>query len=426
VNKNLTSSVLLIAILFCGLVLGCPLRVGTVYASTEVRGIIDSNTTWRKADSPFTLTGPILVDKGVTLVVEAGVTVDLTGYYIRVDGTLFARGSVSDKIYFSGGGSEPPNWSIMFTATSADWSEQGGSGCVLENVVLDSAHTGVSIEDAAPRIYGNVITAYYAVDVFRGSPVISHNVINGAIGVHYASPTITGNNITGSISAGASLGQTVISNNTIVGGEQNKDASGIVCSNAYVHDNVVYGFATAGITAETSWGHDAVIEKNLIAYNSAGINVSQNAGPVIRYNTIINNSVGIEIQSFSSPTIVYNTILDNAEYGILSETWADIGASNNWWGKNTTGIEQAIFVFEDDFNLGTVGFLPFSTAPSPLAPSVASVPMPIPVPTPTGAPTDTSTSVGSLRDLEVAILVFLVVIAGLLVVTIFLLFKKAR
>jgi parallel beta-helix repeat protein len=430
VNKNLLLSALVLAILVCGLVLGCPLVFGMVQASAEVRGIIDSNTTWSKADSPFTLTGPILVDEGVTLVVEAGVTVDLNGYYIRVDGTLFARGSISDNIHFSGGGSEPPNWSIMFTENSTSWNEQGGSGCVLENVVIDSAHTGISIKDVTPKINNNSISAYYAIDVFGGLPVISNNVIKGAIGVHYASPTIRGNTITGSISAGLSLGQTVISNNIVVGGEQNKNASGIVCANAYVSGNIIYGFATSGITTETMWGHDAVIEENLIMFNSVGINISRSAEPDIRYNTVANNSVGIEINDASSPIIIYNNIQDNIEYSVyLLESSVAVDAADNWWGTTDYyAVRASIFDFNDDFNLGEVSFTPVLTASEPKVPSTASAPAPTPTPAPTrtGSPTDTSALVASLRDLEIAILALLLVIAGLLVVTIYILFKKNR
>ena len=45
-----------------------------VYA-TDVSGNISSNTTWSLANSPYIVTGHILVPSGVTLTIEAGVTV---------------------------------------------------------------------------------------------------------------------------------------------------------------------------------------------------------------------------------------------------------------------------------------------------------------------------------------------------------------
>ena len=423
-NKKLLSSTLLI-ILIGGFGLGCALRFGTVHASTEVTGVINSATAWHKVDSPINLTGPVLVAENVTLTVEAGVTVNLNGYYIRVDGTLCARGKVSDKIYFSEGSSEPPNWSLMFTSLSTSWDEADGSGCVIENVVINSTHAGVSIENAAPRIDSSVISGYYAIDVSGGSPVISNSTINGEVGVHGASAIIVDNNITGRVLATVSVDPVVISNNTIVNWGRNVNVSGIVCSNAHVYGNVVYGFPLAGITVESTWGSNATIERNLVMYNSVGINVSRRASPRIQYNTVANNSVGIEVNQTCSPKINYNNIMDNSQNSIyLSVGSNDIDAANNWWGtKDIAAINQSIFDFEDDFNLGTVAFMPFLTAPHPDAPSVASAPEPTPTPPPAVSSPEPSTT-SSPRILELAIFALLVVIAGLLVVTIFLLLRR--
>ena len=62
-----------------------------VYADTEISRIISSNTTWTKAGSPYSLTGNLLVDNGVTLTIEAGVIINLNSFYITVNGTLQAR-----------------------------------------------------------------------------------------------------------------------------------------------------------------------------------------------------------------------------------------------------------------------------------------------------------------------------------------------
>ncbi len=427
-NKKLLSSSLLV-LLICGFVLVCSLRFDVVGASTEVTGIIDSDVVWRKVDSPFNLTGPILVDEDVTLTVEAGVTVGLNGYYIRVDGTLRARGSMFDKIYFIDGSSEPPNYAITFAENSTSWDELDGSGCVLEYVVIDSVHAGISMEDVSPRVDNNFINAYYAVDVIGGSPVISNNIINGEIGVHEASPIIMGNTITGSISAAASSGETLILNNTIIAGERNKDMPGIICSYAHVEGNVIYGFEAGGIVAESRWNRDLVIEENLIVFNSVGINISRSASPGIRYNTIANNSVGIEINAFSSPTLYYNNIQDNVEYSIyLSEASEDVDADDNWWGTTDYyAIRESIFDFEDDFNLGEVAVLPFLSKPASTAPSIASAPEPplTPTPTPSASPINAPTS-PSLQTLEIAIVILLIIVAALLIVTIYLLLKKGR
>ena len=72
-----------------------------IYA-TDVSGTISSNSTWSLANSPYVVTGNILVNSGVTLTIEAGVTVKFDGsYYFYVDGTLIARGSSGNLITFT-------------------------------------------------------------------------------------------------------------------------------------------------------------------------------------------------------------------------------------------------------------------------------------------------------------------------------------
>jgi hypothetical protein len=392
VNK-LLSSTLLLTILIGSFALVGTARFCTVKAATSVTGIITSDTTWTKINSPYNLTGPILVNNGVTLTIEAGATVNLNSYYIRVAGTLHAQGSSADKIYFNGG-SNIPNYSIDFTESSTSWNERTGSGCIIENAVINSIHTGIFIENVAPKINNNYINAFYAIDVSQASPVISNNIINGAIGVHTASPTITGNTITGRIEIGERYGgMTVISNNKVIGGGLDVNSFGIVCGDAYIYGNVIYGFTVAGIVTSDN----ATIEKNLIMYNPTGIKIDSRyywviANPTIRYNTITNNSVGIEMN-----------IAEN------------IDATNNWWGTtDTQAIEQSIHDFEDDFNLGKVTFVPFLTAPNPEAPEIPTpTPSPIPSPEPTPTPSQGPQQTQQFEAIVGAAIVVTVLGAGL-------------
>ncbi len=108
-NKSMRMKFLTVMVM-AGFVL-VTVKVNIAPASTNIIGIIASDTTFTKAHSPYDLKGPVAVNHGTTLTVELGATVNLNGYYIQVNGTLVARGTDNDKLYFNQG-------SIIFTSVS--------------------------------------------------------------------------------------------------------------------------------------------------------------------------------------------------------------------------------------------------------------------------------------------------------------------
>ncbi len=340
----------LIAIMVGGLALAGTANFGTVQASTDVIGIISADTTWTKANSPYNLTGPVAVDDGVTLTVEPGVTVNLRGYYIRVNGTLIARGSSSSQIHFNGG-------AIEFRESSSSWNEQTLSGSIIENAILSS---GISIGNASPKINNNTITE--SIGIGGGSPIISKNTIIAITGSDWLGRPVYD-----------SIGIYLVEKNT-----------------AYISDNRISGsFDEAAIKIE---GGSPTIERNLISndygyggddHHQAGILIGRNTSPLIQKNTIAKNAIGIYVYGNSFPTIIYNNIQDNSNYNIYlgSGAQSNINATYNWWGTNEVPkIKQEIYDFEDDFNLGTVTFVPFLTAPNPAAMPDPNAPIPTPTP----------------------------------------------
>lgn len=302
-------------------------------ASTEVTGIIASDITWTKANSPYALTGPVGVRSGVTLTIEPGVTVHTYGHYIEVNGTLIARGSSSDPINFGGG-------EIRYTESSSDWNEQTSSGCIIENLISNtiiyisdaspkinnSSVYGISINSGSPIITNNDInnwmnfanlgiTGVIGISVYGGSPLISNNNITGII-VGWGSPVISNNNITrGSNNDNYAViniygGSPVISNNNIASGTYSWSSglysgsqvySGIVAEdgNVFIHNNLIYD-CTLGIVADSG-----IIEGNLI-FNHTGVGIQIHSGD-IRNNTINNVSVGVKLtRSPSQTTVILN------------------------------------------------------------------------------------------------------------------------
>ncbi|MCW4034736.1 MAG: right-handed parallel beta-helix repeat-containing protein [Candidatus Bathyarchaeota archaeon] len=373
---NQYSRLSLVAILVSCLVLVCIANFGVVHASTDVTGIISSDTTWTKADSPYSLTGPILVKNGVTLTVEPGVTVYLNDHYILVNGTLAARGTSTDKIYFEISDSQVYylGHGIEFTSFSSNWDEQTGSGCVIENAVVN---TTLSISNS-PRISNNIINERIQV-IGEPSVVISNNTITDRILVSSQSTVeISNNNVISQKDYTTTIdvtgGSVVIANNNItsIGNVGNIGISIQGEDHVYVCDNIISGFRSRGILAAGR----STIERNSIFGNTYGIVIGKGVSLtdmvvgeyseiIIRNNTLKDNSKGIYGPT-TATTIVYNNIHNNTVYNIGLRRSSNVTVANNWWGTtDTQTINQTMFDFKKDFNLGTVNFIPFLAEPNP-------------------------------------------------------------
>jgi parallel beta-helix repeat protein len=358
----------LTVIIVSGLTLVGTGNLGIVHASTEVTGIITSDTTWTEANSPYVFTGPVGVAAGVTLRIEPGVTVNFGTYYLVVNGTLFARGSTTKNIFFTPYSSE---WDysnrISFMPDSNGWNEQTGSGSIIENAVFDSVSVGINA--ASPKINNNTFSGGYrdkkAIAVSEGSssPIISNNIIDGA------------------------------------GSDSSVFSGGIGCGgNAFVTGNLVFGWDTYAISID---GGSPIVEGNVVTNNKDGFRIDwSRSSPIIRNNTIAKNSGGIKLLNGPWSVIVNNNIYDNTNYNLYLHTdntignpEHDVNATYNWWGTTDTSlIDQSIRDYKDDFNLGSVTFTPFLTAPNPEAPAIpTSIPTPQPTPTQAPSPTESPT-----------------------------------
>ena len=367
-TKKSFSCVFLVLVLVCVFSLSSSVQVGVVYASTEVTGILSSDTWWTKSGSPYRLTGPILVDNGVTLIIEPGASVDLNGHYIRVDGTLHAVGSSNDRIQIYG--SDDSYQKIEFTESSNGWNTTTETGCIIENVVLNSIII-FGISDVYPKINNNAINGG-GIDC---SAIISNNYIvagrytrlidlrgNGVV----TGNTIIYNNTGSAISGGIGGHETVISNNTLTG----FDFTGTGISGGdQVYGNVVTGFST-GIHA--SYSH---VKNNLVVNNTYGIKTTDLNW--IYNNTVANNTVGIFLdESEGTVYLKFNNLMNNTEYNVkATSSCFAVNATLNWWGTtDTQAINQTIFDFKNDFTVCTVNFIPFLTEPNPQAPEVPEFP----------------------------------------------------
>lgn len=374
----------------------------TAKASNSENGIINSDTTWSQTGSSYTLTGPVAVNRGVTLTIEPGTHVDLNSYYIQVNGTLIAKGTASNLISFAGG-------SIAFTSLSKSWDERTGTGSIIQYAnfsqvtdqygnFLNSA--AVTIDNASPKITDD--SCPY-ITVNGGSPIISENTGNADLEIDGGTAQVTNNDIWVLTINGASpliahnnigyglylnnlpglegpRGSPVIFGNNIefIGREApspvvtlcSQDMP-VVCDNnitglmqPYGQDQ--WGRQTGGET--TAYGimveGNAFISNNIISgCTKAGIIISASNFAGIPNVTIQNNTIakGIAITSLVKASVNFNNLQGGVTLSQASSS--DVNATYNWWGTNDqAAISNLIYDNKNDFNLGKVSYNPFLMA----------------------------------------------------------------
>jgi hypothetical protein len=282
----------------------------------------------------------VAISSGVTLTVEAGVTADLNGYYIQVNGTLVARGNSNDQIHFDGG-------QITFTSVSNGWNEQTGSGSIIENTVLTGE---IRIMGVSPKITRSSLNEIY---ISEGSSTISYNTVTGKITVAGGSPSISNNDITnaspGSLAVGAggspviahnninsrimvSSGSPIISNNKIADGIHADSSGGqiIISSNEITMRAPFRAIYVQGIHAE-------ILNNKITGNAGGGINVFGSLSSAsISDNTISSCSSGIDVNAGGTTTILRNLIFNN-EIGISFE--GNVTVQDNTVTANSVGIQ---------------------------------------------------------------------------------------
>jgi parallel beta-helix repeat protein len=321
----------LILILLSGLTSVGTLAFGVAQSPEILSGTISSDTTLTKANSPYNLTGPLLINNGVTLTIEPATTINLNNFTIEVNGTLNAKGDSYNKIHFNSG-------TIGFTKFSPNWNESAGKGNIIENAKINASSIAIIIGDTSPKInnnsiVGSILTAGSDNITSSSAPIISNNTIvksgYGLVLQVDTSPIIANNTIKGSIRTGA--GSTIISGNYIEGSIESNGEHDYIAENTLCGPGNGYGIRT-GFT---------LIEHNLIADYEDAILFWIAGFPIIRNNTIVNNTNGISILGYIrgsySPQIYWNNIFNNSEYNINLSIYEaipseDINATYNWWG----------------------------------------------------------------------------------------------
>ncbi len=415
IDNGITVFIILILSISSLMVIFATIPFGKAQSGTTVSStIIKEDTTWTKANSPYTLAGRVGIAKGVTLTILSGVKVNLGLFTLEVNGTLIAQGAPNDRITLNSGGQ---SINLLYNNPT----------CKIENAILNqtSINGASSYSNASITINNCSIEGNAAINVW-GSTRISNSYITGAVLLRGASAISGSTFLNGIDIAGGSIGTSfrgtyAVSGNNITN-QEGRNVLNVGNSETEVAgtitNNIIRGGSVAGICqADGFLSMSATIEKNLIINNQIGILTRNNDDDsTIQNNTIANSKVGISNPT-SLQTITGNNIQGNSQYNIQAgQTTAT--AKNNWWGTtDQQAISQTIYDSNDDFDLGTVNFVPFLTEPNPQAPSINTQ-----IQTPT--PSSPNTPYPSPTVPELSLLVVIPLIAGIFSIAVILRYRK--
>jgi hypothetical protein len=306
-------------------------------AQTNVSGVITASTAWSLYGEPYIVVGNTLVQEGVTLTIEPGVTVKFENdMALQIDGELIAIGTEDNRITFTSanGNPLPDDWmSITFSNTSTDAVfEAGGNwvgGCILENCIVEYAGAGdyttgaVTIDNCLPYIHLCIIRNNHASG-------ISANNLPGQL-------LIRGNTITGNTSPtgggiSAWTGNVIISGNILTNNtaESSYGGGGIFCyaNVSEITNNLIAGNTSIGYGAGGGGGGiyiregNSTITKNIIRDNVLNSLYSEGeGGGILSYlsnTTIRNNEITQNIGGNGGGIFGGNVITGNCICGNLA------------------------------------------------------------------------------------------------------------
>jgi VCBS repeat-containing protein len=142
------------------LILNLFILLATVtFAQTNVSGAISSDATWSLINSPYIVTNNVVVEDGTTLIIEAGVTINVnSGLYIQNEGIITAIGTESNKITFQSNETTPAkeDWigiNIRPTGGSIiDENQDYSSGSQFKYVKIKHAEIGLYVYNTGLHI----------------------------------------------------------------------------------------------------------------------------------------------------------------------------------------------------------------------------------------------------------------------------------
>ena len=357
-------------------------------SQTLVSGGIFSNTTWTAANSPYILTGPIVVFPGNTLTLEPGVTVKVqfkgfnTGLmsYIELRGAMLANGTKAAPITFE---AELPTQEYTWRGIEIK-SVQGGT-FTGTNFQMNNSLYGISSD----KIYydtvsfkhctfkNNMFGIYFSANLKLDSCIF---INNGA--ATSAMTSFGGVNVNQCIFENNGVCFPRMANGVLINNSEFKNGRTAILENTGKIENCLFqenqiaiencfnldvkncllqrnGTAIAG-------ANEGTIEGNVILANKLGVDIS---GPCVVVNNDVNaNEVGVKISGAFAPgqtiqNFNNNRMCYNSKFNVENGSDLNLGLEKNCFClQDSAAIEALIYDGYDDFTRGLINFATYDTS----------------------------------------------------------------
>jgi len=320
---------------------------------TYVSGGIYSNTTWTQANSPYIVTGTVVVFPNVTLAIEPGVEVrfDNSTYLEIRHGILNAIGNYPDSIIFTSNSAAP---------FSGIWEGIGFRDSSVINI-------NYCIFKYSTTALNPVFVPYAPYTVIKNSSFFYNET---AIGEHIPSCIIDScsfiSNQSG-INSYIKVANCFFLNNTYginlcFGIDPGSIKNCTFCSNyigCYDADtliNCIFSQNQIGLISQFRY-----LKNNIFMENDTALYCSINSTDSMVGNSIYNNQIGILLDyNYSTTTVFNNNICKNLLYNVKYTQAPNNVLSNNCWCEtDSSAIADLIYDGYDNVSLGLIDFTPY-------------------------------------------------------------------
>lgn len=313
-------------------------------AQTILHGAIVVDSTLSLTNSPYQVTGNLLIGQNVTLKVEAGVVVKFNpNIQLLLRGKLEAKGTLQDTIYFTSDNSSLNSWAGIKIDNFA--------GAKIECSYFRARFASELLNQNRDIGTDTTIKVTHSLLDSNQKVMTMINLIGTNTKQYFDSCVFTNNGIVSTNAFSCSF-----KNSTFSNGDAGVFSTDTSSQTTKIDNCTFYNFRSFA-------ANDKVFITNSIFYDN-NIAIGLSYYTFLRYNNIYNNAIGIETFNVipNKTNFVTGNRICNNGYNVKLNNSADFIAVNDCWCSiDSAQIRATMIDFFSFAGLGIVRFKPFDT-----------------------------------------------------------------